>query len=79
MQSKSPSKGLAIIIQKLKHFRNWLNLPPKCPEHGRQHLFASRTWKDGKEEVSYKCMVGDPHWMSRDLKSEYEDYLSDNW
>lgn len=57
---------------------NWINLPPKCPQHGRQHLFAQRTWKDGKEEINYKCMVGKPHWSS-DIERSYFNWLNDKY
>lgn len=76
MNSKSPGKGLAMILQKIKFFINWLNLPPKCPRHGRQHLYAQRM---GNEEPSYQCKVKDCTWMSEDWKAKREDYLSDNW
>jgi len=48
------------LKKRLKKLRNWWSLPPKCPKHGRTHLYQhgyEATWdcmKCVREEMGLK-------------------------
>jgi ribosomal protein L37AE/L43A len=61
------------IHKKLKRFWNWLHLPPKCPKHGRSHLF-----KHGFEG-QWECVKCHQEMLKPQEEPEEEYVAGETW